>query len=129
MNYQKFSLAFGFSIWLIATLIFRFWGHYFFFIENNLLITTFFIGIIPVLYFLAKSIFNQFQLVRADQLKSAILMALPGMVFDVFCIKYHAIVFPNLTIEQSIVLGSWVIWTYSLVILLGLLIRIKPKES
>lgn len=127
MNYQKFSLVFGFVVWLIATLMVRFWGQYFFLIENNLVICLLFISITPILYFLVHWVFNRFKLTQETQLRSSVLMALPGMFFDVFCIKFHSFVFPLLTIEQAILLGAWVIWVYFFTILIGLISKEKNR--
>ncbi|MBL4649511.1 MAG: DUF5367 family protein [Aureispira sp.] len=121
MNYQKFSLALGFFIFLIFTLIFSFWGHLFFYIENELLISAFFISAIPTIYFLGKWVFNRFKLTKEAQLRSTVLMAVPGMLCDGLCLRYHSIVFPTLTIEQTIVLFSWVIWVYLFILLVGLM--------
>lgn len=123
MNYQKFSLVFGFSIFLIATLIVRFWGQYIFIEENNLIIGSLYLGTLPALYFLVTGVFNRFKLNSETQLRSSILMALPAMLCDTFCIKFHAIVFPLLTVEQSILLGSWVLWVYSFTILIGFIFK------
>ena len=125
MNYQRFSLVVGLVVWLIATLAVRFWGHLFFLIENNIAISILFTSTIPILYFLIQWTFNRFQLTQETQLKSAVLMALPGMLCDVFCIQFHSFVFPLLTIEQAILLGSWVIWAYFFTILIGLLSKVK----
>lgn len=121
MNYQKFSFTFGFSVWLIATLTFRIWGNSFFLIENFFLMTSLFLGTIPILYLLAKWVFNRYKLTRYQRLESTVLMTIPGMVCDVVCLKFHYLVFPKLTIEQSIVLGAWILWAYVTVLLIGIL--------
>jgi hypothetical protein len=120
MNYQQFSMAFGFSVWLVATLVFRFFGHTFFIIENATILFTFFLGIIPVLWLLIKWVFSRYELTSDMKLKSTVLMAVPGMIADVACLKFHYIVFPTLNIEQAIVLGAWMLWAYVLVLLIGL---------
>lgn len=125
MNYQTFSLTFGFSVFVIATLAVRFWGTYLFDLENSLLIITLFLSVIPSLYFLIKFAFNWSKVNNKNRLKSAVFMALPGMLCDVFCIGYHPIVFPELSKQQVIIMGSWVLWTYSFVIILGLIVKDK----
>lgn len=127
MNYQYFSLIFGFSIWLVATLIFRYWGHDFFLIENNFVLASFIFGVIPFLYLLAKWVFNHYKLIGSERLRSSVLMAVPAMILDVACIKFHTIVFPGFSTEQTIVLGAWVIWVYSIVLLIGLFESRKLK--
>jgi hypothetical protein len=47
-------------------------------------------------------------------------MAAPGMLGDVLCIQFHDVVFPTLSIEQVIVLSSWIVWAYVVVLLVGL---------
>lgn len=121
MNYQNFSLSFGFSVWLVATLIFRIWGNAFFIIENTFLLTGFFIGTIPILFFLMKWVFNRYELTASQRLESAVYMAIPGMICDVACLKFHHLVFPKLTIEQAIVLSAWIIWAYVIVLLIGVM--------
>lgn len=121
MNYQKFSLLFGFSVWLVGTLILRYWGDTIFQIENNFLLFCLFLGAIPVLYLLVKWVFNLYKLSGDTNLRSAALMAAPGMVCDVFCIKMHSFVFPTLTLNQSVVMASWLMWMYVIVLIIGVI--------
>lgn len=121
MNYQKFSLLFGFSVWLVATLVVRYWGNAIFQVENKLLLSGLFLGAIPVLYLLANWVFSLYNLSGDAKLRSAVLMTAPGMVCDVACIKFHYVVFPTLTLEQSVVMASWVIWVYIIVLLRGVM--------
>jgi hypothetical protein len=44
MNYRIFSLVFGFVVWLVATLIFRFYGADFFDPGNALVMAGLYIG-------------------------------------------------------------------------------------
>ena len=120
INFQKFSFVFGFSIWLLATLIVRYWGDTIFQIENNFLLSSLFLGAIPVLYFLSNWVYSLYKLSGDTILKSTVLLVTPGMVCDVICLKFHSIVFPTLSLEQSVVMASWVIWVYTIVLLIGL---------
>ena len=119
MNYKFFSVIFGFSVWLIATIIFRFWGDTFFRVENNLLMIVFYLGTIPVLYLLIKWVFSKYRLTGKEKLKSAVLLAIPGMLSDVISLKFHTNFFPTLTTEQAVALGSWVLWAYVIVLVIG----------
>jgi hypothetical protein len=128
MGYKSFSLIFGFSIWLIATLAFRFWGHIFFAIENAFILIAFFLGAVPILFFLAIFVFNRYRLNGSKILESSVLMTIPGMLIDVACMKFYYFVFPNLSIEQVLVLGPWILWVYGIVLVIGIL-KSKPKEG
>ena len=66
-------------------------------------------------------VFNQYELTASKRLESAVLMAIPGMICDVACLKFHDAVFPKLTVEQAIVLGAWILWAYVIVVLIGVL--------
>ena len=129
MNYQYFSFTFGFLVWLLATLIFRIWGQVFFLIDNPFIITAFFLGTIPTLFLLVKWVYNRYQLTGEAKLHSAVLMAIPGMLGDVVCIQFHAMVFPRLSMEQVIVLGSWVLWAYVIVLIIGALVGRKKLNG
>lgn len=121
INYQIFSLVFGFSVWLVATLIVRYWGAAIFQVENNFLLGGLFLGAIPVLYLLVNWVFCLYNLSGDTKLKSAVLMTAPGMICDVACIKFQSIVFPTLNLKQAVVMASWVIWVYTVVLLIGLI--------
>lgn len=125
MNYKQFSLLFGLSVWLLATLTFSFWGHTFFIIKKPLIVFSLFFGTIPILYVLQKWIFNKFNLNKNEKLKSTILMSLPGMFLDTLCINYHSFVFPSFSFEQAITLASWVLWVYAIVLTIGFVYNVE----
>jgi hypothetical protein len=120
LNYQQFSLCFGFLVWLLATLIVRYNGQYLFSMDNTINIILLYIGIGPLLYVLTLYVFKRFRLNDQSRLRSAVLMAIPGMLFDVLCLKFHCAVFPTLSHEQVLILGSWIIWAYLIVLFIGL---------
>ncbi len=120
LNYQLFSLFFGFLIWLLATLIVRYYGYYLLSIGNTTNVILLYLGIAPLLYGLILYVFKRFRLNDHSRLRSAVLKAIPGMIGDVFCLKFHSAVFPSLSQEQVLILGSWIIWAYLVVLLVGL---------
>jgi hypothetical protein len=121
MNYQNVSILTGFSVWLAATLAFSFFGHLFFLVDNHLLMAVFYLVTVPAMYPLVKWVAQAYSLQSGQRLKSAVLMALPGMIGDVLSIKFHTMVFPTLSLEQVVTLGSWVLWAYAVVLVIGLL--------
>ncbi len=121
MNYQKFSLLCGFSVWLVGTLAVRYFGDSIFQINNNYIVYSLFLGAIPALYLISSLVFNLYKLSGETKLKSSVLMTVPGMICDVACIKFHFVAFPLLSIEQSILMASWVLWVYVIVLLNGLI--------
>ncbi len=81
----------------------------------------FYFGIIPLLYVLVNKFFKMYHLLKAERVRSVVLMILPGMALDTLCIKYYWIVFPTFSQEEAITLGSWVIWVNFIVLIIGLL--------
>lgn len=129
MYYRQFSFVFGFIVWLVATLVFRFWGTSFFLIENDFIIISLYLITVPALYFLITLFFNVFKITRVERLKSAVFMAIPGMIGDVLCMKFHSIVFPEFSTQQTTVLGSWILWAYVVVLLTGIYSSLSPQKS
>ncbi|HAS41303.1 MAG TPA: hypothetical protein DCS93_12530 [Microscillaceae bacterium] len=129
MNYKKFSLLFGFSVFLMATLASSFWGHVFLQVNNAMVMISLYLAVVPVLYYLTHWVFKRFQLSTEQRMKSAVFMVVPGMLCDVLCLKYHIIFFPTLTIEQAVVLCSWVLWVYVFTLLLGLVEHKTRKKD
>lgn len=130
MNYKFFSLTVGFTIWLIATLVFRIVGHHFFLTENHLIIALLYLVLIPFLGFVAIWTFNRYNLNKPEAIQSAAIMVLPGMLLDSVCIKFFAFVFPNLPEKDGTTFGSWLMFAYSIVLLFGLIRKEnKIKQS
>ncbi len=123
MKYSIFSLLFGFVIWLIGTIIFRFWGADFFQTDSLIVMLAFYVLCIPILYLMVQFVFNRFQLKDAERLKSAVLMVIPGMLLDTFCVAFHPVVFPEITSRQAVILGSILLWMYLVVLLAGILAK------
>ena len=121
MNYKIFSLIVGFTIWLLATTAFRVAGQYFFITDNALVLTGLYLIVIPVLGFVAHWVFNRYHLNRLEAIQSAVIMVLPGMLFDTFCIQFFSRVFPNLPETDAASFGSWLMWAYTIVLIFGLL--------
>ena len=80
-----------------------------------------YVGMVPVLYFLIMAVFKLYKPDTVEKLKGVILLALPGMMLDTFCIIFHKRVFPSFSMEQVIVLCSWILWVYASVLLIGFL--------
>jgi hypothetical protein len=68
-------------------------------------------------------VFTKFALTKPEINTSTLLLTIPGMLADVLCLNFHQIVFPDLSIEQVIALGGWILWAYVWVLILGLLYK------
>ena len=125
MNYKIFSLIAGFTIWLLATMVFRLAGQYFFFTDNPTIMIGLYLAVIPFLGFVVNAIFNRYKLTKLEAIQSATIMVLPGMILDAFCIEFFAVVFPNLPESDGATFGSWLMWAYASVLIWGLVRKEK----
>ena len=86
--YLLISFIVAFLVWLSGTNLFRLAGHYFFIVDNALVMAGLYIVLIPALGFMATSVFNKFKLDHLESIKSAAIMVLPGMLLDTLCIPF-----------------------------------------
>ncbi|MCI1776198.1 MAG: DUF5367 domain-containing protein [Paenibacillus lautus] len=113
-------LLWGFALWLIATIVFHYWG--------NLLIDTkhpFRTGLsfavaFPLIFGCVAPLFSFLKVPISDRTRRSVQIALPGMLMDIISILYHDVVFPVIS-EQSIpLLAAWLFWAYGLILIVGL---------
>ena len=117
----RFFFFMSFLIWLIATLVLRFWGQTFFIPDNNLSMIASFLFSLFFLPPLAYSLFywqNVEPVVRKD---AAICLAIPGMLLDVMATYFFPYFFPNMPYEANGVFGAWLLWGYAIMLMTGLL--------
>ncbi|WP_163581898.1 DUF5367 domain-containing protein [Gracilibacillus saliphilus] len=118
-----FFLLWGVLIWLGASAIFRFAGQYFFTSENYTLLIVTYILVIPLILALTLLLYRYKNLDSTEQVKAAILIALPGMLIDAIVLIYFEDIFVNLDPRLDGVFGSWLLFAYSLILLSGFLSR------
>lgn len=117
----RFFFFMSFLIWLIATLVLRFWGPTFFIPDNNLSMIASFLFSLFFLPPLAYSLFywqNVEPVVRKD---AAICLAIPGMLLDVMATYFFPYFFPNMSNGANGVFGAWLLWGYAIVLITGVL--------
>lgn len=129
MNYKKFSLITGFSVWLIGTLIFSLWGDKFFLTNNRLIMTLLYIGVIPLLYLIIYGLSRKYKLNKNEIVESTIYMAVPALILDAFVFRYYQLFFPRLEPFDANLLSSLVIWIYGIVLIVGLLLKAKTSTQ
>lgn len=120
MNYKVASLIIGFSIWLIATIVFRLFGQHFFITDNAFILLALYLILIPVLGLIVNFVINKYKLSKLEASYSTVIMVLPGMIADTFCIQFFSFVFPNLPVIDGITFSSWLMCAYSIVLIFGL---------
>ena len=122
-----FNVVWGFLLWLSATLLFRFFGHFLLIPGNVPLLLTTFILAIPLITLATYPYYYFRKIPNPQRILSSVQIALPGMILDIFSIIYFAKVFPNLHINTLPLFASWLLWAYSLILFTGFSIKTKNK--
>lgn len=128
-KYLLISFIVGFLVWLSATVLFRVAGHYFFIVDNPLLMIILYLILIPALGLISTAVFNKCKLDNLESIKSAAIMVLPGMLLDTFCIQFFEKVFPNMPEMYSKTFASWLMFAYAVVLIFGLLRKKQEKKT
>lgn len=128
-NYLLISFIVGFFVWLSATVLFRLAGHYFFMVDNALVMAILYIILIPALGVISTSVFNKFELGNLESIKSAAIMVLPGMILDTICIQFFENLFPNMPEVYSKTFASWLMFAYAIVLVFGLLRKNQAQKK
>ncbi|MFP3727208.1 DUF5367 domain-containing protein [Priestia filamentosa] len=124
-----FFLTWGFLVWLGATALLRFLRHFFFSLENPVLLVTAYILVIPLLLILTLPIYRYKHLDPYNRLKAAILIAIPGMLFDAVSLIYFSSIFINLDSKMDGIFGSWLLLAYSVILLSGFTVGKKQPNK
>jgi hypothetical protein len=124
-----YFLIWGFLVWLGATLIFRFLGHFFFNPENALLLLLSYLLVVPFIFLLTYPLYKLKGLKKDERLKAAMFIALPGMFIDTIVLIVFPDVFTNLPVESDRYFGSWLLWAYSLILITGLPLKKRERND
>ncbi|MEH7437313.1 DUF5367 domain-containing protein [Neobacillus drentensis] len=120
------SLLWGILLWLGATIIFRIGGQLFLIPGNHLLIILTFILAVPLIAGTTFPYYRWFA-PATNRVLTAVLIALPGMMFDIFSVLYFEKLFPNLDPSAESLFSAWLLWAYSLILLSGFVF--SPAKS
>ncbi|MRG28423.1 hypothetical protein GIJ05_09685 [Laceyella tengchongensis] len=63
------------------------------------------------------------------RLPGTVLIALPGMLLDIFSLIFHESVFPALVPQQITLLAAWLLWAYGIIISCGFIKKQFPPKS
>jgi hypothetical protein len=115
-----FFPAWGFALWLVATIVVRVVGQHLFDPDQALIVVFVFLGTVPLIAAVTIPIYDWRRLNLQDRPAAAILMSLPGLLIDVVVLLIYGTVYPNLG-DTAGMFGAWLLWAYGLVLISGLL--------
>lgn len=110
----RFVLA-GLALWLLATLIFRFAGQ-FFFVPDDIVLTIIHVVIAPILFFGTRVILSACGLTGPERLRATAALIIPGLLLDAAVVSHFALVFPNLEPSLDKAFGGFLLWSYGFIL-------------
>lgn len=116
-----FFLFYGFLVWLGATIIFRSIGQFFFTLDQPFFLIATYLLVVPLIFVVTYPIYRWKRVNALQQVKAAILIALPGLLIDSIVLVFFSTIFVNLEPAMDRIFGSWLLWAYSLILLSGFL--------
>ncbi|MCY6492080.1 DUF5367 family protein [Leptolyngbya sp. GGD] len=114
-------LGIGVFIWLTATIAFRLIGQFLLDPTNIALSIGLFLATSLVMLIVVTSVYLWQQVKSIDRPKTALLIALPGMLLDVGSILWFPTVFPNIDPNANILFAGLMLWGYTSILVTGFL--------
>jgi hypothetical protein len=109
----------GLSVWFAVAILIRLAGHVLLSPTNTLLLTAFFLSVIPLMLSVTYPVYWWLGLSTDARRSAAALMSLPGMFLDVLLILFAETVFPLMATEAVIHFGAILLFGYAIVLLTG----------
>lgn len=123
------AMGLGFIIWLIATIVFRFAGQFFFVPDETPRMIVFVATpiVVGIVTFLALKLLKE---ARGDEAEAAIGVALPGILLDAFVVHEFPRILPNLDPTLDGAFGALTLLAYSTVLFVGLsMTKLAPQDE
>jgi tellurite resistance protein TehA-like permease len=114
-------LGIGFALWLVATIAFRLVGQYLLDPANLGLSIGLFLVTPLAMLIVTIAIYSAQQVQTLDRPKTAMLLALPGMLLDVGSILFFPTVFANIDPNADRLFAGLMLWGYSFILTSGFL--------
>lgn len=118
---MRSSLAYGFGLWLAATVVFRLFGGFVLVPGDGVRLVVLFVATVPGVAALMYVLYARKGLDGRKRAMAAVCVVLPGMLLDVFALAFFRAVYPNLEFAAAPVFGAFLLWAYALVLLTGFL--------
>ena len=126
---MAFFVFWGFFLWAVGTLVFRFAGQYFFTPDNTLAIVLIFIGILPGIAAVTYPVYAWRKITPSSRPLAVIYMAFPGLLLDAVSVSFFPKVFPNLSLEVERYFAGGLLLAYGVAVLTGFVFNSQAKLS
>lgn len=127
MNGMLFA-GVGFGVWLLATIAVRLFGHLIFLTENAPVMIGLYIAAGVGVGGIAWFMYRWQGLDVGQRFQAGVYLVLPGMLLDVFVVQFFTAVFPNMPAIADGPFGAWLLWAYSVPLLLAVVYRGSARQ-
>jgi hypothetical protein len=103
-------LTIGFIIWLLATIVLRFTGHYILHPESPVAFAALLIVSFPLMALIARRICAAASLPQEQWPAAGILLVAPTLVLDTFSSALFPMIYPNIPSQAAGLFGGWMLW-------------------
>lgn len=115
----RWVLLWGLGVWVAVAILIRLTGHILLSPTNTLLLTAFFVSVIPLMLSVTYPVYWWLGLSPDAQRSAAALMSIPGMFLDVLLILFAETVFPAMTTAAVVQFGAILLFGYAIVLVTG----------
>ncbi|WP_136601329.1 DUF5367 family protein [Salinigranum halophilum] len=116
---SRWLILWGLSVWFAVAILIRLAGHVLLSPTNTLLLTAFFLSVIPLMLSVTYPVYWWLGLSTDAQRIAAALMSIPGMFLDVLLVLFAETVFPAMATEAVVHFGAILLFGYAIVLLTG----------
>jgi hypothetical protein len=116
---SRWLLLWGLSVWVAVAVLVRLAGHVLLSPANTLLLTAFFLSVVPLMVSVTYPVYWWFGLSSEARRGAAALMSIPGMFLDVLLILFAGTVFPAMATEAVVHFGAILLFGYAIVLVTG----------
>ena len=116
---SRWLVLWGLSVWFAVAILIRLAGHVLLSPTNTLLLTAFFLSVIPLMLSVTYPVYWWLGLSTDAQRSAAALMSIPGMFLDVLLVLFAETVFPAMATEAVVHFGAILLFGYAIVLLTG----------
>jgi hypothetical protein len=116
---SRWLLLWGLGVWFSIAVLIRLAGHVLLSPTNPLLLTAFFLSVIPMMILVTYPVYRWFGLSSDARKSAAAIISIPGMFLDVLLVLFAETVFPAMTTEAVVHFGAILLFGYAIAILTG----------
>jgi hypothetical protein len=116
---SRWVVLWGLSVWLAVAILIRLAGHVLLSPTNTLLLTAFFLSVLPLMIAVTYPVYWRLGLSSDARPSAAALMSIPGMFLDVLLVLFAGTVFPAMSTEAVVNFGAILLFGYAIVLVTG----------